>query len=103
LTKIRPSIDLTLKSGWRFDTKKGTFVSASRTFTPHLARGVRIVYKVPKLAAADSSKLSKAERDLQRYMQVILPLKARPEDYLKDIQAWPSVAEAHVTPRVSLP
>jgi hypothetical protein len=102
-SKIRIPIDVKLKTGWRYDARRGAFVSASQVFKPELPAKSRIVYKVPQLAKADPAKLSKAERDLQRYMQVILPPRKRPEDYLESVREWPSVAEAHVAPRVSLP
>jgi hypothetical protein len=102
-SKIRTPIDLKLKSAWRFDSRRGVFVSADQTFKPELPPKSRIVYKVPSLAKADPSKLSKAERDLQRYIQVILPPGRRPAAYLERIRAWPCIAEAHVAPRVSLP
>ena len=70
----RGSVDLKLKSHWRFDTARSLFVMGSgRMFVPTgLPRGSRIVYKAPSLAAADAARLSRHERDLQRYVQVIL-------------------------------
>ncbi len=102
---VTQPVDLKLKRGWRYDEAKGVFVSSSGTqFTPApLPKGTRIVYKVPRLARSSSDRLSRAERDLQRYMQVILPAASAPERYLKTVQAWPCVEEAHVAPEVSLP
>ena len=54
-------------------------------------------------ARADPSRLNDAERDLRRYMQVILPPGESTNKYLKVIRAWPSVEEAHAGPEVSLP
>lgn len=99
------SVDFKLKPGWRYNEAKGTFVSSGGDqFTPPpLPQGTRIVYKVPSLAASSSQGLSKAERDLQMYMQVLLSPADAPKEYVKTIQAWPCVAEAHVAPEVSLP
>jgi hypothetical protein len=36
-------------------------------------------------------------------MQVILPPSHPPENYVKAVQAWPCVEEAHLAPEVSLP
>lgn len=98
-------MDLKLKSHWRFDTARSLFVMGSgRMFVPTgLPRGSRIVYKAPSLAAADAARLSRHERDLQRYVQVILPAKESPQGYLAGIRAWPCVESASSTPQLSLP
>lgn len=103
---IKRPIDLKLKSGWRFDKSRRAFESDSgEKFTPRgeLPKNSRIVYKVPALAGADEKTLSKPERDLRRYMQVILPEGESASDYVDVVRAWPSVAEAHAAPEVSLP
>jgi hypothetical protein len=103
---VRMPLDFKLKSGWHFETKRRAFESDSgEKFSPRgdLPEGSRIVYKVPNLAKADESKLSKHERDLRRYMQVILPEGESPAAYLRAVRAWPPVEEANVGPDVSLP
>lgn len=104
-SKVRIPVDLKLKPKWRFDSRRRVFESDSgQRFTPRgLPKNSRIVYKVPSLAEADEDKLSKYERDLRRYMQVILPAGESPEKYVKVIRAWPSVERADVAPEVSLP
>jgi hypothetical protein len=99
------SIDYKLKPGWRYDTVKKIFIDAKGAeFVPlPLGNKSRIVYKVPGLAEVTPKGLSKAERDLQRYMQVILPPSRSPEELVKMVQSWPCVAEAHVSPEISLP
>jgi hypothetical protein len=63
---------------------------SGKRFKPSdLPKNTRIVYKVPALAAADPVKLSRYEKDLRRYMQVILPEGASPADYVEIIRAWP--------------
>ena len=82
------------------------FESGSGTsFDPYhdLPKDTRIVYKVPALADADESGLSKPEKELRRYMQVILPPGVSPQDFVEIVRAWPSVEEASVGPDVSLP
>lgn len=99
-------LDFKLKSGWHFHTKRRAFESDSgEKFLPRgdLPGGSRIVYKVPNLARADASRLNEHERDLRRYMQVILPEGESPAGYLRSVRAWPPVEEAHVGPEVSLP
>ena len=68
-----------------------------------LPKGTSIVYKVPALAAADEPRLSQPEKELRRYMQVILPQGVAPQDFVDVVRAWPSVEEASVGPDVSLP
>ncbi len=105
-SKVRTPIDLKLKSNWRFDTSRRVFVSANGDeFDPRgeLPKSSKIVYKVPSLAEADVEKLSKHERDLCRYMHVILPAGESPAEHLETVRAWPPVAEANAAPEVSLP
>jgi hypothetical protein len=99
------SIDLKLKPGWRFDDTKGVFVnSKGEEFAPpRLPKGSRLVYTVPSLARAAAKRFSKAEKDLQRYMQAILPSRRSSEDLAEALKALPAVEEAHVTPEISLP
>jgi hypothetical protein len=102
---MRTPVDLKLKPNWRFDESRRVFVSAKgEEFAPRgeLPKNSRIVYKVPALAASRKA-LTKDEKDLQRYMQVILPKDASPADYVDAVRAWPCVAEAHVAPQLSLP
>jgi hypothetical protein len=103
---VRTPVDIKLKSNWSFDTKRRTFTSdAEETFSPRdsVPQGTRIVYKVPTIARADASRLNEHERELRRYMQVILPRGESPAKYLRAIRDWPPVEEAHVGPDVSLP
>lgn len=103
---IRTPIDVKLKSNWRFDTTRRIFESdAGEKFSPRgkLPTGSKIVYKMPIVARAEVSGLNAHERELRRYMQVILPGGETPAEYLPVIRAWPSVEEAHTGPEVSLP
>ena len=101
----RRSIDFKLKPGWRYDEAKGVFVDPNGVkFTaPRLPKNSRVLYKVPSLARSASKKLSGAERDLQRYMQVILPSPRSTKTVLQAVQSLPSVEEAHLAPEISLP
>lgn len=103
--KIARPVQLSLKPGWRYDERRALFISSSgETFMPQgLPRRSRVVYTVPSLARAARKRLSRAERDLQRYMQVIFPLSRRPEDQLEAVRAWPCVEHADVAPEISLP
>jgi hypothetical protein len=102
--RIPVPIDAKLEPGWHYDAGRREFVSDSgETFQPgrDLPKKTRIVYKVPHVA--DATKLSQAERDLQRYLQVILPPAEAAADYVQTVRSWPCIADAHVGPEVSLP
>jgi hypothetical protein len=103
---IRVPVELKLKRNYKYDSRKRVFESGSGTsFDPHrdLPKDTRIVYKVPALAAADEARLSQPEKELRRYMQVILPQGVSPQNFVDVVRAWPSVEEASVGPDVSLP
>jgi len=105
-SRVRPSIDVKLKPGWRWEAKRRSFISGARgEFDPRgdLPRNSRIVYKVPGLVKAHASRLSRHEKELQRYMQVILPAGEHPDEYLDAVRAWPPVADARAAPEISLP
>jgi hypothetical protein len=99
------SIDCKLKPGWRFDDKRGLFVSAKgeEVAPPALPKKARLVYKVPSLARAAPQALTAAERDLGRYLQVILPTRRGVDALLKAVGDSPAIEEAHATPELSLP
>jgi hypothetical protein len=103
---IRRPVELKLKPGWHFDTDRRAFVSeAGERVTPaaDLPKRSRIVPTVPSLGSADEATLSPAERDLRRYVQVILPPGEPPERYVDAIRAWPCVEQANAGPEISLP
>src|SRR4029453_8020766 len=90
---IKRPVEVKLKPKYRYDASRRVFESDSgERFKPSgdLPRNTRIVHKVPALAAADAAKLSKHEKDLRRYMQVILPEGESATDYVEAIRKWPS-------------
>jgi len=102
----RVSVEVKLKAGFCYNLSKGVFESElGEVFNPRdeLPKKTRIVYKVPTLAKADLNSLSKPERELRRYVQVILPEGESPAKYLKTIQGWPGVDGAWIAPEISLP
>ena len=103
---IKVPVEVKLKRKYSYDSSRRVFRSESgEQFKPSgsLPKNTRIVYKVPALADVDAAKLSNAEKDLRRYMQVILPEGESPADYVEAIRAWPSVEEAWIAPEISLP
>jgi hypothetical protein len=103
---IKTPIEVKLKPRYRYDPARRVFESDSgKVFKPaaDLPKKTRIVHKVPALAVADPKTLSRHERDLGRYLQVILPEGKSPADYVETIRSWPGVEAAWVAPEVSLP
>ena len=103
---IRHPVELKLKPRCRYNSRARVFEpGAGDRFDPFadLPKDTRIEYKVPALADADPAKLSTSERDLSRYMQVILPEGATAADYLDTVRRWPCVEDAWLGPDVSLP
>jgi hypothetical protein len=99
-------VSLKLKPGWRFDRGRAQFFSASGqrfSVRDQLPEGSEIVPTAPALADADPQTLSDAERELARYVQLILPKGATPEHYLPIAKRWDAVEEATLPPRISLP
>ena len=77
---------------------------ANDSTRPAIFRGIpRSSTKCPLWPRQTRHRLSKPEKDLRRYMQVILPDGESPADYIKTIRAWPSVEEAWLPPEISLP
>ena len=103
---IRRPVELKLKPGWRYQSRRRAFTSESgEVFSPRrdLPAYTRIVYQVPELSAVDPKELSQSDRELQLHMHVVLPPGESPEDYVGVVLRWPCVAEASAGPEVSLP
>ncbi len=102
--KVKPSVDVILKSGWRFDSDDRVFVSSDgkRLKPGKLPRQTKIVNKVPSLASAAEA-LSEDEDLLARSVQVILPEDADIGDAVDAIKNWNAVASVHVPPKLGLP
>jgi len=103
---IRTPVEVKLKPKYRYDPSRRVFESdRGERFKPaaDLPKKTRIVHKVPALAQARPADLSKYEKDLQRYVQVILPEGESAAHYVEKIRRWPGVEDAWVAPEVSLP
>jgi hypothetical protein len=103
---IRVPVEVRLKPQYRYDSSRRVFASKSgERFDPSgdLPTNTRIVHKVPALAEADLGTLSPSERDLRRYVQVILPEGVAAADYVEIVRRWPCVEDAWVAPEISLP
>lgn len=106
VSNIAVPIEIKLKPGWTYHARRRRFESdAGKSCNPFadLPKGCRIVYKVPELLRQDPSRLSEPERDLIRYLQIILPPEASAADHVDKVRSWPCIQQADVGPIVSLP
>jgi hypothetical protein len=105
-TKIGVPIDVTLKPGWHLDPRRGVLESAQGerfSLRGKLPKGTRTVRKVTPASLGEPVSRSPAERDLERYLQVILPPGEAAADHVATVGAWPGIETAHVGPDISLP
>jgi hypothetical protein len=103
---VKPHIVVKLKPGWAFDPSRRAFVSQDGELVRperDLPKGSRIVPMVPDLTRDPRAAVSPAEKELSRYFQVILPKGADASAALAAASRWPSIAEASLPPKVSLP
>jgi hypothetical protein len=104
--KILRPVELRLKPGWRYDERNARFVADDgEQCAPgeDLPKGSRIALKLPALARPGRAALSKPEKELLRFVQVLLPARFSAADYVDRISSWPCVAEVRVAPAVGLP
>ncbi len=103
---LKPHLNVKLKFGWRYDDAQRIFVSVKGKKLPpfkDLPRGTRIVYTVPHLAHMNEASLSQNEKELSRFMQVILPKKSDTSKFLEILNVWPCFEEVNLPPEISLP
>lgn len=104
--QVRIPIEGKLAAGWRYDADRRVFGSASgEVFKPwaQLPKRTKIVYKVPSLAQADDTELSAPERELRRYLQIILPAGHAAADFVEIVAKWPCLERSRSGPDISLP
>lgn len=95
-----------LKRGWSFDSERRVFLSGTgKKFPPKadLPKRSRIVYMSPDLANQAPGKLTKDERNLSRYLQIIFPKGTIPKKYIDVIEHWECVEKVRLPPEISLP
>ena len=103
---VRPHIDVKLAPGWHYDQSREKFISdKGDTFTTEqeLPANTSIRHTAPNLAKKKPHTLSKSERNLASYVQVIFPYGTQVKDHLPKINKWPCVLEVHLPPQISLP
>lgn len=98
-----PYVLVRLAPGWRLESN--AFVSGADrvALADSLPRGTRARAHVPALASRDPKTLSEPERELARYIQVLLPKGAEPEAARAALEKLAAVERATVPPAPELP
>jgi hypothetical protein len=101
----RPVIRALLKPRWRYESASRRFEVGSRRFTPDksLPPRTRIEMVAPRLQTTPHESLSAAERKLSRWVQIVLPQKADPAEYVQELMSWPCFEEVYISAPPSLP
>ena len=103
---LRPNIVIRLKKGWTFESDSRAFISRDgQKLSPmkDLPEGSRLVYVAPELAQAVPESLSEDERNLARYLHVILPEGTGPSAYFHVLRKWACIDKVEPSPDISLP
>jgi len=106
LKGLKPHLVVKIKAGWTFNPKEKMFVSRKgKKFspTPHLPKGSEVRFMTPELATSDPGSLSKAERNLARYLQILFPQGTAPKRFIMAIKEWECIEEVRLPPDISLP
>lgn len=103
---LSPQLDMKMRAGWRYDAASGVFEGpGGATFSPQdsLPPRSRILHMVPALQTADLRRLTKDERNLARYLQIVFPKRMAPEAYIVVVEQWPCTESVASAPKVGLP
>lgn len=105
---LRRAVVLTLKPGWTFDASTRQFAgpkqeSCTPGGLPPRTRVTPLVSGLAERPARARSRAARAQRDLQRYVHLVLPPGHDPEAYLEAVRAWPCAESAVAAPEISLP
>lgn len=99
----RPFLQVKLKRGWRLDPDGPCFLTARgvRQTIEGLPPGARVVPQIE--LPPRGARLSAAERELERFVHVLLPRDADPRRVLRRVEKWACVEDVQLPPDVSLP
>jgi hypothetical protein len=100
------TLELKLKAEWSYDVGRRKFITdTGDEFSPwhDLPKGSKIFNKVPRKLLPENRPLTRAERDLLRYLQVILPVGRAPVELVEPLQRWRCLESVSLGPQVSLP
>jgi len=94
-----------LKKGWHFEADSGRFVAARKSIDARslLPKGAEVRPHIPQPAGAPGERASAAEKELARFVQVVLPRNADLRVAQRRIEELEAVQDVHVSPEVELP
>jgi hypothetical protein len=95
-----PFIAIKLKDGWTLAPDGASVNSGSRRMTPAMPAGATLVPAIPLPAGG---RLTKAERELTRFVHLRLPAGTSLDEALALARSWEFVERADLPPAVSLP
>jgi hypothetical protein len=97
-----PFIAIKLKDGWALAPDGASVHGGARRVTPSLPAGASLVPAIP-VPVPPGGRLTKAERELTRFVHLRLPAGASLDDALALARSWEFVERADRPPSVSLP
>jgi hypothetical protein len=103
---VAPHLELRMKPGWRFDSRKRALVSESgQTISLRnlLPTGARVLLVAPSLADDDKRLLSDDERLLSRSLQVALPADADSKAVVAALRKIKALDQVSTGPQIGLP
>ena len=105
---VRPQSHLILRvrDGWRLNHDGSTFVAADGQqidTAEVLPCTVTVEPRFPQLHSADQRSLTKDERDLTRYFNVLLPATAPLAEIQAALRVLPFCEQVDMPPEISLP
>src|SRR5262245_7423525 len=99
-------LDVRLKSGWRFDSRRKALVAPDGkviNLKGRLTSGTKIVPTAPSLCEAKLESLSADEAFLARCVQVVLPCNADPATTANQLRTLDGVEQVSLPPEIGLP
>jgi hypothetical protein len=91
-----------LGRGWRLDAKGALVSSRGRRVAPTgLPAGSDVRSVVPR--AKRAAKASAVERELERFVHVVLPARSDVARALAEVRRWAGVESARTSPEICLP
>lgn len=105
-SNIRRSLTCRLKKSWSLDDKRQLFIGpkgAEFQGSERLPPNSTVTASVPNLGQQPKAKLSAAEKELARYIQIILPENVEPKKVLDEVAQWPCFESVMASPQAELP
>jgi hypothetical protein len=100
---LRPVLLVKLGRGWRLDAKGGGLVSSRGQHVELVGLPARTEVRSVLPPRARAAKASAVERELERFVHVVLPSRANAARILEVVRRWKGVEAASLPPDIHLP